>query len=66
PPSCHPERSEGSGDSSRRLGMTCASVKQIELIPVIIENYSTPRLATDTEKETILKKVGATTNVITP
>lgn len=45
---------------------TPATLKQIELIPVIIENYSTPRLATEIEKQNILKKIGATTNVITP
>jgi len=45
---------------------TPATLKQIELIPVIIENYSTPRLASEIEKQNILKKIGATTNVITP
>lgn len=45
---------------------TGAQLKQIELMPVIIENYSTPRLASDTEKQSILKKIGATTSVITP
>ncbi len=43
-----------------------AGLKQIELIPVIIENYSTPRLATEEEKQIIFKKIGATTSVITP
>lgn len=43
-----------------------ATLKQIELIPVIIENNSTPRLANESEKESILKKIGATTSVITP
>ncbi len=43
-----------------------ATIKQIELIPIIIEGYSTPRLATEAEKQNILKKIGATTNVITP
>ncbi len=41
-------------------------IKQIELIPVIIENYSTPRLATEQEKQNIFKKIDVTTNVITP
>lgn len=35
-----------------------ATIKQIELIPIIIENYSTPRLATETESEKILNKIG--------
>jgi hypothetical protein len=43
-----------------------ASLKQIELIPVVIENYSTPRLANALEKEALLKKIGATISVITP
>lgn len=43
-----------------------ATLKQIELIPIIIENYSTPRLANETEKQAILKKIGATTNIVTP
>lgn len=43
-----------------------ATLKQVELIPVVIENYGQPRLANDQEKQNILKKIGATTNVITP
>ena len=43
-----------------------AKLKQIELIPIIIENYSQPRLANELEKQRILKKIDATTNVITP
>lgn len=43
-----------------------AKLKQIELIPIILENYSTPRLANGTEKQNILNKIGATTSVITP
>lgn len=43
-----------------------ATLKQIELIPVIIENYSTPRLANESEKQSVLKKIGATTDIINP
>ncbi len=43
-----------------------ATLKQVELIPVIIENYGQPRKATEQEKQNILNKIGATTNVITP
>ncbi len=43
-----------------------AKIKQIELIPVIIENYATPRLANEVEKQKIFKKIDVTTNVITP
>lgn len=39
---------------------TGAKLKQIELLPVIIENYSTPRLANETEKQSILKKINIT------
>lgn len=42
------------------------TIKEIELIPIILENYSTPRIANDIEKKSILKKIGATTSVITP
>src|SRR6185369_10802699 len=47
----------------QRLG---AKVKQIELIPVIIENYSTPRVTNDSEATSILKKINATNKIITP
>lgn len=43
-----------------------ATLKQVELIPVVIENYGQPRLANDQEKQNILNKIDATTNVITP
>ena len=35
-----------------------ATLESIELIPVIIENYSTPRLATPEETTKILEKIG--------
>ncbi|HEY0049485.1 MAG TPA: CapA family protein [Pyrinomonadaceae bacterium] len=41
-------------------------VEQIELIPVVIENFSTPRPATETEAQQILKKIGATEKIIKP
>jgi poly-gamma-glutamate capsule biosynthesis protein CapA/YwtB (metallophosphatase superfamily) len=47
----------------QRLG---ATIKQIELIPIIIDNYSTPRLATDTEAENILKKINLEQKIIVP
>lgn len=43
-----------------------ATLKQIQLQPIIIENYDQPRLATEAEAGVILKKIGVTTNVITP
>lgn len=43
-----------------------ARVEQIELIPVIIENYSTPRPANEAEALQILKKIGATDKIIKP
>ncbi len=41
-----------------------ATIKQIELIPVIIENYSTPRLANEQEKQAILEKIHITNPII--
>ncbi|MDQ3820194.1 MAG: hypothetical protein M3362_21290, partial [Acidobacteriota bacterium] len=41
-------------------------VEQIELIPVIIEHYSTPRPATDEEAKRILAKIGLTDRIIKP
>ncbi len=41
-------------------------VEQIELIPVVIENASTPRPANETEAAQILKKIGATEKIIKP
>lgn len=42
------------------------AVEQIELIPVIIENYSTPRPATEPEAQAILTKIGLTSRIIRP
>ena len=39
---------------------TPANVDSIELIPVIIDNYSTPRPANETETKKILEKIGQT------
>jgi poly-gamma-glutamate synthesis protein (capsule biosynthesis protein) len=41
-------------------------VEQIELIPVVIENYSTPRPATEAETRQILQKIGASERIIKP
>jgi poly-gamma-glutamate capsule biosynthesis protein CapA/YwtB (metallophosphatase superfamily) len=45
---------------------SAARVEQIELIPVVIENYSTPRPATETEAQQILRKIGAGGKIIKP
>lgn len=63
---CTPTAGSGACASDVQGGTTAATLKQIELIPVIIENYSTPRLANETEKQSILKKIGATTDIINP
>ena len=42
------------------------AVEQIELIPVIIENYSTPRPATEPEAQAILNKIGVASRIIQP
>lgn len=41
-------------------------IEQIELIPVIIENQSTPRPANEVETQQILKKIGAPERIIKP
>lgn len=43
---------------------TAVSLKQIELIPVIIENYSQPRVANEQEAADILKKIGLSSKFI--
>ncbi len=42
------------------------NLKQIEMIPVILENYCCPRLANEQEKQIILNKIGVTDAVVTP
>ena len=42
------------------------SVEQIELIPVVLENASTPRPANEAEAQQIMKKIGATEKIIKP
>ena len=54
------------GQNELQGNKVTATLKQIELLPIIIGNYSTPRLASEAEKESIFKKIGITTNVITP
>lgn len=39
-------------------------LKQVELIPIVIENNSQPRVATETEKQNIFKKIGATSSTL--
>lgn len=41
-----------------------AAIEAIELIPVIIENYSTPRAANADEAKKILEKMGETSNIL--
>ena len=41
-------------------------VKQIELIPVVIENFSTPRQASEPEAQSILNKIGVTDKTLKP
>ena len=51
---------------SSRQPTSPARVEQIELIPIVIENYSTPRPANETEAQQILKKIGADGKIIKP
>lgn len=41
-----------------------AELKSIELWPVVIENFASPRLATEQEKTEILKKIGLTATIL--
>lgn len=43
-----------------------AVIDSIELLPIMIENRSVPRLANSTEAENILRKIGATERVVRP
>lgn len=43
-----------------------ATIEQVELIPVIIENYSTPRPANKIETQAILGKINETSRTIRP
>ena len=43
-----------------------ATLKQVDLVPVVIENYGQPRLANPTEKQNILKKIGVSLDILTP
>ena len=47
-------------------GNSKTNVEQIELIPVVIENASTPRPANEQEAAQIMKKIGATEKIIKP
>ncbi len=47
-------------------GNSKTNVEQIELIPVVIENASTPRVANEQEAASIMKKIGATEKIIKP
>ncbi len=66
-PSCQTTRDKTNNcgmDSQGNLLNT--QLKQIELLPVIIEDYSTPRIANEQEKESILKKIDVTSAIIKP
>lgn len=43
-----------------------ASLKQIELLPIIIENFSTPRLANEQESDNIFEKIKITERILYP
>ena len=40
------------------------ALSELRLVPIIIENYSTPRLANSAESERILQRIGRTDSVI--
>lgn len=52
--------------SNPRLDKSVTWLQEIEMIPVLIENFSTPREATEAEAQKILKKLGISERVIKP
>jgi poly-gamma-glutamate capsule biosynthesis protein CapA/YwtB (metallophosphatase superfamily) len=48
-----------------KISLKNRDLESIELIPVVIENYSTPRLASESEKKLILEKIGVTDPILT-
>lgn len=69
-----PETKEGltlkiSLQSKKQVGGTDHAqvvIKEIELIPIIIENYSVPRPANEAERTKILAKINLTDHILTP
>ncbi|MDP3740756.1 MAG: CapA family protein [bacterium] len=51
--------------SDFRMQNQGVKIQKAKLIPVIIENYCCPRLATETEKQKILKKIGLDSDTLT-
>lgn len=45
-------------------GNSKTNVQQIELMPVVLENASTPRLGNEAETQQIMKKIGATEKIL--
>ena len=45
-------------------GNSKTNVQQIELMPVVLENASTPRLGSEAETQQIMKKIGATEKIL--
>ena len=51
---------------NRKSSVSQTRIEQIELLPVVIENASTPRPANEAEAKQILEKIGATEKIIKP
>ena len=49
---------------SGKDGIMQTRLSQVEIIPIIIENYSTPRLANDKEAKKILDRIGQKERII--
>lgn len=49
---------------NQKASVSKTKIEQIELLPVVIENASTPRLANETEAAQILQKIGVTEKVL--
>lgn len=61
-----PAPQSGANSTPSQKTSTTTSVDQIELIPIIIERYSTPRRASDAESRQILGKLNMSDNIIRP
>lgn len=49
-----------------KITLKNGDLEKIDLIPIVIENFSTPRLASDAERQAIFEKIGVTDPVLTP
>lgn len=61
---CHPKRKAWDPKIQDNAICDSAQLQSIELIPIIIDNYSTPRLASEQESQNILHSINTTSTMI--